>query len=191
MQDDPQSIWQNQVSENQKRGDMKISTEYFRLKAEQLRATSKQVQMAQYLAFGALVIASGLGFFRLSNPTVRVGMILLAAGSVGAAWRQRARRASSSTAPVPGLEAYRRELQRWRDHAADLWVLAPLVPGAVVAALPLIASVSQQVAANPAVIIKITPFCVLLVVWFLIFVPGRRRRLRNIDRELEELERLN
>ncbi|MEP6715165.1 MAG: hypothetical protein ABJC09_06300 [Terriglobia bacterium] len=174
---------------------MKLSAEYFRLKAEQLQATAKRVQRAQYLAFGALAIASGLGFFRLSNPTVRFGMILLAAGSLGAAWRQRAATASSgtassNTAPVAGLDAYRRELQRWRDHAADLWVLAPLVPGAVVAALPAIASVSRQVAANPALIARIAPFCVLLAVWFLIFVPGRRRRLRNIDRELEELDRL-
>jgi hypothetical protein len=57
-------------------------------------------------------------------------------------------------------------LQRSRDPSRHVWqMVAPLIPGCLVVALPVIASLLQKVSANPTILINALPFCVLFAIW--------------------------
>lgn len=87
----------------------------------------------------ALVIAGfAFHFVRFPAPFMRVGSVLVIAGTLVVAW-QLHRRASST--PLPGdagarswLDFQRAQLMRQRDalRSAWLWYIGPLVPGVVV-----------------------------------------------------------
>jgi hypothetical protein len=171
-----------------------MTLEQFRQKAQRLRATARGMAIATDVMFAAGIVLMGLEYTKISNPISRAGLALLAAGMSYAIWQ-----AHKQLWPAPldpnasiGLEAYRRELERARDYARFVWKrTAPIMPGAIVFALPGIAPLLRMIARDPKMVLTNSmPFCIMLAIWFVLVLPARRRRLRKIQRELDTLDGL-
>ncbi len=181
---DPQTIWQNQNSE-----EIKVSPAYFKLKAEQLRSRNLWIVIATDLVCLATAAFLGYVFMKTPNAAARVGLILLAAGLLYTMYQMHQRLWPAAPAPADtGLDAYRRELLRSRASQYHAWrMLAPLLPGAIVFTASEIPSVMRAASENPAILTNGAPFCILLVVWLVAFIVVRKRRLRSIQQELDAL----
>ncbi|HXB71440.1 MAG TPA: hypothetical protein VNY05_24610 [Candidatus Acidoferrales bacterium] len=125
-----------------------------------------------------------------------VGLAILAAGSLYVAWRAHRQLWPPSTAPdhsvTTGLEAYKRELQRSREHSRNVWrMVASLIPGAVVFALPVIGPFLRKALEDPKMVLtNALPVCVLFATWLAFLLPVRRRRLRKIQGEIDMVDQL-
>jgi uncharacterized membrane protein YfcA len=111
------------------------------------------------LSYIALLIFLGFTFARVLNTTSRVGLVFLAIGSFYSVYRRHKQlwplSLAPDTPPSTGLETYRRELQRWRDNSRKIWrMLAPLIPGGIIFALPGIASLVHTWSQNPLLLIN-------------------------------------
>jgi hypothetical protein len=152
--------------------------------------------IANYVTYLAALAFLGFQYTRVPNPTSRAGLVLLAAGSLYVIWRAHKQLWPLSPAPnVPaatGLEAYKRELQRSRDHSRKVWrMVAPLIPGSIVFALPGIAPLLRKALEDPKVVLtNALPFCVLFAILLAFLLPVRRRRLRKIQGEIDMLDQL-
>jgi hypothetical protein len=187
---DPQTIWQSQSTE-----ETKMSLTQFRQKAEQLRARARWMAIANDVTYAGLLVFLAFQYAKAPGTISRTGLVLLAAGSFYVVCRGHKRLwplfLASDSPPDTGLEAYRRELQRSRDHSGHVWrMVAPLIPGCLVVALPLIAPLWQKASGNPTILINALPFCVFFAIWLALIFPVRRRRLRKIQREMDILDRL-
>ena len=84
------------------------------------------------------------------------------------------------------LEFYRSELERRRDYALHIWRRAGLTfcfLGAAMVVLPgLIKSLG-----SPRLLLNFAPLFALLAIWLAIFFPKRKRRLRKLQQEIDEL----
>jgi hypothetical protein len=188
--DDPQTIWQSQSTE-----ETKMSLTLFRLKAEQLRARARWMAIANDVTYAGVLVFLAFQYAKAPSTISRTGLVLLAVGSFYVVCRAHKRLwplfLAPDARPDTGLEAYRRELLRSRDHSRDAWrMVAPLIPGCLVVALPVIAPLWRKASANPAILINALPFCVLFAIWLALVFPVRRRRLRNLEREIDILDRL-
>jgi hypothetical protein len=195
MRNDPisdvQAIWQNQSTE-----EIQMSLERFKQKAEHLRVKARWMAIASDVTYLAALAFLGFQYTRVPNPISRAGLAILAAGSLYVAWR--AHKQLWPLSPVPnlsattGLEAYKSELQRSRDHSRNVWrMVAPLIPGAVVFALPVIGPFLRKALEDPKVVLtNAVPICVLLAIWLVFLLPVRRRRLRKIQGEIDTLDQL-
>ena len=162
--DDPQALWQNQSTE-----EIRVPLEYFRRKAEDLRATARWKAVATSLVYLATLGFLAFQYTSLPNPIPSAGLVLLAAGCLYGAWRAYRQVWSMSEAPdlpaATGVAAYKRELRRSQEHARNAWKMsAPLIPG-IVFTLPAFAPVLRKALQNPKVLLNALPFCVLLAVW--------------------------
>jgi hypothetical protein len=187
---DPQTIWQNQTTE-----EMKMSLTQLQEKASQHRARARRMVIANDLTYLALVVFLGFTFANVPNTTSRVGLVFLALGSFYSVYRRHKQLwplpPDPDTLPATGLETYRRELQQWRDDSHKIWrMLAPLVPGGIILALPGISSLVHTWSQNPVMLVNALPVCGLLVIWLTLIFPVRKRRLRKIQQELDMLNGL-
>lgn len=195
MRNDPisdvQAIWQNQSTE-----EIQTSLERFKQKAEHLRVKARWMAIASDVTYLAALAFLGFQYTRVPNPISRAGLAILGAGSLYVAWR--AHKQLWPLSPVPdlsattGLEAYKSELQRSRDYSRNVWrMVAPLIPGAVVFALPVIGPFLRKALEDPKVVLtNAVPICVLLAIWLVFLLPVRRRRLWKIQGEIDTLDQL-
>jgi len=187
---DPQTIWQNQITEK-----VNMSATQFMEKAEQLRARSRWMAIANDVTHAAAVVFIGFLYAQTTNTMSRAGLILLAAGVLYVAFQAHKRLWPQASAPdsppYSGLVAYRYELQRSRDHARNIWpMVAPIIPGAILYALPVIVPLVRNILANPAILMNAVPLCVLFAIWLVIMFPRRKRKLRKIQSEIDMVNRL-
>jgi hypothetical protein len=93
------------------------------------------------------------------------------------------RRASPPAAPAaPGLEYYRKELERRRDHLRSEWLWhGPLVLACVIFAATVIGR------AYPGRLRNVLPLVVLLAAWAAFSVRRRRRQATELQREIDDL----
>jgi len=185
---DPQTIWQQQ-----KQQEINVSlAPFFKLKAEQQRTRNRWIVAANDFVYLATISFLGFLFVKTTNLTERVGLALLAGGSLFVIYQMHKQLwpppVASEAPPDTGLEAYRRELMRWQTNQRNLWrTLAPLLPGAIVVAASGIRAVIRAASTNPAILINGAPFCVLLAVWLVALPVVRKRRLKKVQQELEAL----
>lgn len=187
---DPQTIWQNQITEK-----LNMSAEQFMEKAQQRRSRARWLVIAHDLTYVAFFVLLAFDYMRQANTTWHIGFILLAAGAFYVTYRghkqQWPQSLAADTPPATGLEVYRLELLRSRDYARNIWpMLGPLIPGCIVIAFPALIQIARAAVANPAILINALPFCVLFVVWLVIFIPVRRRKIRKLQSEIDMLNRL-
>jgi hypothetical protein len=184
---DPQTIWQNQNTE-----EIKVSLAYFRQRAEHQRTKNIRAVVATYLVYLGTIVVIAIISWRSPNLTSLVGCGLLTIGLLYAI-AQRHKHLwpsppASDASPDSGLVAYRHELLRSQsDQRNALRMLAPLLPGAIVFAYPGVAPLVHAASANPAVLINGIPFLVLLAAWLVLFPVMRNRRMKEIQRELDAL----
>src|SRR5206468_812405 len=145
-----QSLWQNQKAE-----EIRMSTEEFRVKADRLRVKAQRMAVANAAAYVAVVGILGFIFMKISNVVSRAGLVMLAAGALYVAWRAHQRLwPSGGPSSETGIEAYRRELKRSRDHLRDVWrMAAPMLPGAVLFVLPGVGPLAGMVMAAPRMVL--------------------------------------
>ncbi len=184
---DPQTVWQNQNAK-----EFKMSLTELRQKAEQQRTRNRWLVVGNDLAYLAVIAFLALIFAKTPNITSRAGLALIAAGSLYILYQRHKHLwpglPVSDAPPDSGLEVYRRELLRWRaDQSNALRMLAPLLPGAIVFALPSIAPLVRTVSTNPAILINALPLCVLLGVFLVGISVVRKRNLKKINQELDAL----
>lgn len=100
-------------------------------------------------------------------------------------WRPES--SSADTVASPGLEYYRRELERRRDHLLNAWVWhGPLVLACLIFAATLIGRASPGWDRLPGAL----PLVALLAVWTGYGFWRRHRQAREIQREIEEIATL-
>jgi hypothetical protein len=185
---DLQSLWQNQPT-----GVTRVSSLYFREKAQQQLANARWLAIINAVMCAALLVFLGIEFHQLTAVMSRVGAALLATGALYVLFRRHRQLWPSpqalDAAPVTGLEAYRRELERTRDNSRRIWpMLAPLIPGAIVFALPALPPLVRKVSEDPSILVNAAPFLTLLAIWFALIFPIRRRKLLKLQREIDLLK---
>jgi hypothetical protein len=70
-------------------------------------------------------------------------------------------------------------------------MVAPLIPGAVVFALPAIGPFLRKALEDPKVALSnALPICLLLTIWLVFLLPVRRRKLRKMQGEIDLVDQL-
>ena len=182
--DNLKSLWQNQRVEP-----VQMSLEEIRQKAEGFQKRIRRSNLREYLA-GAFVFAGSV-YFIWRFPVVRLAVGLLLAGTIYVLYQLRTRGAAKT---VPGslaldtcLEFHRRELERQRDLARDVWkwYLLPLVPGLLaVIAVPLLRQ-------PPEKWIRALPFIPLWAAMFYAIWRLNKRGADKLQRQIDELNSMN
>jgi hypothetical protein len=186
---DPQTIWKNQNTQ-----EIKMSLAYFKTRADQQRFKNLWMAIANDVIYLAVVAFLGFTFLRTPNLTSRLGLAMLAAGSLYTLYRGHRRlwpgSPASDTSPDSGLAVYRRELLRSHATQSNGWrTLAPLFPGAIVLAVPALPPIVRAASANPSILINSVPFFVILAVWAVLMTVVRKRWLKKVQQELDALAR--
>ena len=84
-----------------------------------------------------------------------------------------------------GVEFYRKELERRRDHLRNAWIWSgPLI----LSCLILLAIVLGQAFGSAERLLRVVPFLVLLAGWTAFGVWLRRRQARELQREIDEID---
>lgn len=151
---------------------------YARTRAEALMSIAAALVLALVLA---------VRFAPEHNPLVYV--VLAAIGLWTAIsflrLRRRLRREEPSARDlaVSGIEHYRRELLRRRDHLGDFWVwYGPLLLACCIVPAIFIRQ------GNGGRIWAVAPLAALLIAWTIVDFLRRRRQARELQKEIEELQ---
>ena len=180
-----QQLWQDQPTET-----ISMPLDEIRRKAEAFHAKARFAALAMVVGgLGWSVLASS-AFLREQTVLPRIAWALLAGWGLFTAIRTYVRawpeRLAADATPQTCLSFYRGELERQRDYISHVWRRS----GLPVAFAGLALLVIPPIAANPQLAPKALPVFLVLVVWFAIFVPQRKRKQRKLQREIEELEAL-
>ena len=99
---DPQTIWQNQNTE-----EIKVSLEYFRQRTEHQRSSNIRAVVATYVVYIGIIVITGIISLKTPNVTLRVGWGLLTIGLLYAIVQTHKRLLPpAAAAPESGLVAY-------------------------------------------------------------------------------------
>ncbi len=184
---DPQKIWQDQPKEA-----IRMSLDEIRRKVQTLQNKSRLTSLAGVVIGLGLSICFAVAVVRAHGLMPRVGLgVLILWGLYGA--YQAYRMWPGSLAPDAtfgtSLEFYRRELERRRDQVRDAWrmpYLWLLFAGIAFLVAPALIGTHS----NPRLLVNAIPFFVLLFAWLIAFINIRKRDLRNLGREIDELKAL-
>ncbi len=88
---------------------------------------------------------------------------------------------------APGLEHYRKELERRRDHLRNEWIWhGPLF----LACMIFVMTIGENAFRGLGKVESVAPLVVLLAGWAVFSAWRRRRQANELQREIEEIERL-
>jgi hypothetical protein len=179
---DPGTVWRDQPAET-----LPVSLD---TRARQLYASTRSEIL---MSLCAALLLIGVVAWRFNAERHRVPLLVLAAGVlwvlVSLYWfRDRIwpkQPAGGDALAATGIEHYRRELQRRRDHLRNEWLWhGPLVLAC--AALAAIYMGDLFVAWRR--LESVLPLLVLLAVWTVFSIGSRRRQARAIQREIDGLD---
>jgi len=183
--EDPRNVWQNQP------------TEPLKMSADQLRRKVQQRQSkARFEALYSIMIGLTLGIlFAWTLTTAREFVLRLGFGILSLwclyfafqAYRriQGGRLAPDATLSTT-LESYRSELEKQRDLARHVWRGTGLPFCFLGLGLIIVPELIKALGA-PRLALNVLPVCVLLAIWFAIFIPQRKRRQQKLRQEIDEL----
>ena len=185
-ENDPQKLWQNQPRE-----ETTMTLEMIQKKAQRLRARTQRELWANLLTIPVIVAVAWFGFlhaqgwgfrsaFVLSVVWVVLGQYLVHRGMWSATPPER-------SAPMTGLDFYRREITRRRNLLGRLlqWNLGPIVLS-MGALILLLTGMARSVGKPGAVL----PFTVLGVIWLVFVFILRSRHQRELKQEIDELNQM-
>ncbi len=131
------TLWQSQRTEQ-----VQMSLNEIRHKAQRFQIRIRNRNLREYVA--AVFVFMAFSYFAWRFPPMRLGCGLTLAGTLYVMYQLHTRGAAKTVPEAIALSAcidfHRRELERQRDLARDVWkwYLLPLVPGPVaVVAMPL------------------------------------------------------
>jgi hypothetical protein len=185
MPDDARSIWQSQPSQP-----AFPSSEEIRRRAEALQSKNRWSALTWIVTGLALSVWFGR-YVVVTQPTMaRIGYGILALwGLYGAfhAYKWIWPRAVAPAGPVDATrDFYRRELERKRDYARNIWWRSGLPIGFMGVAFLLVPPLIK-VMDRPLMLLNAAPFFALLGIWIVLFIVFKRRSDRQLQRELDEL----
>ncbi len=185
---DPRKLWKDQP------------TEVFQMSADELRRQVRRLQararleVAKAILFGALLA----GFFAwraaLAHQAMpRAGFVILSLWSVHLGYQTYrsiwTRRLLPDATEGATLQSYKQALERRRDYVRHLWRRAGLTFCLAGAAL-VVAPAMLESLHDPRFLWRWAPLFALVVLWFAVFFPMRKRRQQRLQKELDELRLL-
>jgi hypothetical protein len=184
---DPGSVWRDQPEET-----VKVNLEQFANRRTRELYSSTRAEILMSIVAGVLfVIVLGWRFARIHDRVPPLGEIggiaVIAWALISLYWfRDRIRRAPDKDAiAATGLEYYRKELQRRRDHLRNEWLWhGPLFLACAVFA----AIVAGKAFPGMDRLENALPLFVLLAAWTGFGVWRRRREASDVQRELGEMD---
>jgi hypothetical protein len=187
--DDPKRIWQSQPTEP-----LRMSSDEIRRKAQELQRRGRLATLAQIGIGVFLSVSFGRMFLKVHEVIPRAGWLVLSLWSLYVAyqayrWVWPGRLDANATSRT-SLAYYRHELERLRDYEWNVWRRTGLTwcfLGLALALIPVLAKASE----SPRMLLNAAPFFVLLLVWFALFFPMRRRKRQKIQRDIDELNRMD
>jgi hypothetical protein len=140
------------------------------------------------MSIAAAVLFVVVMAWRLVPAHDRVLQLILVAIVVWAAisvlrFRHSIRREYPGAAAVAGVEYYRKELERRRDHLKSEW----LWHGPLVLACLMLFAILRNVFPNPQRLRNVLPLVVLLVAWTAFGFVRRRRQAREVQKEIDDI----
>jgi hypothetical protein len=182
---DPGSLWRSQPLDKVEVNMQALITRRMR----DLRARTRMEIIFSIVAgmFFAVIagwrILSAQDLFQQAGVGLVVIWILISAYRFRAYIWQRDPRPADALA-APAAEHYRRELEIRRDHLRNIWIWnGPLV----LALLFFLITLGRAVYPHLEQLVKAIPFLTALLVWLIFTTRQRRRQVREIEEEIQEL----
>jgi hypothetical protein len=180
------TIWRNQPKE-----DVAVNLE--QIVSRRTKELDSSTRGEILTSICAALLFAGVVLLRVTPSRDRLLDAVLAAAGVWAllslylfrrhVWR---REAHADAAAATGLEYYRKELERRRDHLKNAWLWhGPLF----LACLALIAILTGRSFLGIDRLASVTPLLALLAGWIAFGVVQRVRQARALQREIDEIER--
>jgi len=185
---DPRTVWRNQAQEK-----FEVNMQQFlNRRAQELSSKTRSEIITSLVAvcsFLAVIV------WRFSFPTepgeqMLIGLIVAWILVSLYMFRDRIRvlvRPPTDAAAATGLDYYRHELERRRDHLGNAWLWhGPML----LACLVLLWTIAGKAWPSPHLLKNTLPFVIFLGVWIALGIYLRRRQRKEIQREIEEVELL-
>lgn len=181
---DPGSVWRNQPTER-----LEVNLQHFvNRRAQELYSKTRSEIIMSIAGVIVFIATVSWRFHSAQNWFQQVGFALVIAWVLISAYRFRDRiwRASPGEDAIarPGLEYYRKELERRRDHLKTMW----LWYGPVLLACLIFVATLVGMAISFDRLLKVLPFLSLLVVWLAMGSRIRQRQVKAIQQEIEEMD---
>lgn len=176
------TLWKNQPKEGPD-----VSIEQVRRKVRELQRKSRRSVIVFWL-IAIAVAAFYVRTFVITNDVIaRVGLGMMTAWCIYASNEMRRslwpRPLAADAALATCRQHYLQELERKQRHDGLIWprLLVPLFLSVAVFLTPAVIGVIN----HPRLWTRMIPFFVLLAVWFVAFRVIRKRKLTELDREIE------
>jgi hypothetical protein len=182
---DPQNVWQNQPTEP-----FKMSTNEIRGKVQQ-RQKKARLEALFSITTGLMICFFFAWTFARSHGVLpRLGLGLLSLCGLNFAyqayrWIWPGRLRPDATVST-SLKFYRSELERRRDYGMHIWVRGGLTFCLLGLAMIVLPEVIRSLR-SARLLLNVLPVLVMLAIWFAIFLPTRKRKLRKLQQEIDEL----
>lgn len=188
LENEPQNIWQQQPTEA-----FTMSLEQLHRKAEQHERAARSTVLKATVIGLILCGWFAWGVTQVHELVSRIGLVILSLWSLyypvhGYRWMWPSLRLREADAGTT-VRRYRAELERQRNCLRDIWVNGGLVVCFVGVVLFVMPSLIQT-ARNPRLLLNLAPLLALAALWLAIFIPRRRRSLRKMQLEIEQLRAL-
>ena len=186
-ENDPRTIWQNQPTEPSV-----MTLETIREKMRELRAKTRRDLLGTLT--GPLVVAFFYAFCMKQFPAQQrlqpLFVLALVWSLAGLYFLSRGKWSGEMPGDAglsAGLEFCRREIERRRDYFRRvlLWGAGPVLLAIATFVLAL------ALGAGRGILPKAMPFMTLVVVWIAAYVVIRARQVRELQRELDELNAID
>lgn len=196
---DPQNVWQNQPTEV-----FKMSLENLRRKADRLD------RKARWVVFLSAALAAFLfpwfGWAFLSFPekfqafhldrfgawSTRLGFAVISLWGLYNVYETFKvfwpNPAASDAGLTTTLHSYRLQLEKRRDYAQKVWLRSGLLVCFLGVAMVLIPALVRDIATPLRLVTHLGPIFALLILWLAFFIPGRKRKLRQLQVEIDQLQ---
>jgi hypothetical protein len=186
MQNDPtdiRTIWQSQTKEPSN-----VSLELIRYKARQLEGEIRKQVVGVYVVVLGIVTVSLYISWRVDQLFIRIGAGVLVLWALNLAYQARKGvwpgRLAPDATQTASLDFYRQALERQRFYvraaAKTLW---PVLLSTALFFAPIVMR-------KPGLLVNMVPFLILMVVWAVALIVITRRKLRAVQREVDEIASL-
>ncbi len=176
--DEPQDVWRNQPADP-----ARVSAAEMRRMSLLCEGTGRRtLWVGASLSITSAALCAWL-FYRFSHAAPRIGFVLTFIGELIFLYQWLGLRRGAGEQAGPTAVAYREQLVRQREFVLSMWkkFLLPFVPGPAVI---LLGFLIPQLGVFPSVALT----SAYLVSPFAVVVPLARRRARQIEQEIADLE---
>jgi hypothetical protein len=185
--DDPGAVWRNQPEE---KAAVNLQNLIHR-RTQELRAATRSEILISVAAALLFVGVLALRLPLTQQPALQIGIGAAIAWALITVYRlrNRIRRREPEDADdfaATGVEHYRRELQRRRDHLGNTW----LWQGPLVLACSIFILIFAGKAPDPKRLQNVLPLVLLVAAWVTMGVRSRRRKARELQKEIDEIDAL-